>query len=235
MKLLRKFLQVDEIDDWGEQYTLIGDRGAIVAKYASNKIIFPDAVLAERPFRKIAKNLIKRGYRLFDDNVEEWENSIEESWFMQHELKELELPKPEHANLLHIGWMVMDSSYTGFSCVCQNQKDFKIILKSAVPFLCPLCKKKRERWFSNGYDLEEWLIKDGFSLDSEYMKKWIIDLMQYDEEIVKEFFVEFLDKTHFDLDNRPYGYSIGSEILPRKDAENLIRLFEKDIQKVKGD
>ena len=230
MKLLRESKTMDEIDDWAEKYTLIDDGGTIIAKYSGNDIIFPDTDVHKFPFRAIVEDLIGLGYHLFKDDVREWENSIEESWFMQHELKELELPKPEHANLLHIGWMLMDSSYNGFYCACQNPKDFDIVLKSAVPFLCPLCNKKRDRWFGGGYDLEDWLIKDGFSLDSEYMRKWINDLMRHSEEFVKESFKEFLNKTHFNPDKIPYGYSAVPETLSKKDARNLMKSFEKDIQ-----
>ncbi len=235
MKLLRKSLSMDEIDEWGEGYTLVGDDGAIIEEYSSNALVFPDvANVHDYPFRAVVKDLIKLGYHLFDDDVREWENSIEESYFMQFAWKELELPKPEHLNILHIGWMLMDSSYSGFFCACQKSKEIDIILKSAVPFRCPLCNKKRERWFGIDLHLEDWLIKDGFSLDSEYMVKWINDLMHHDEKFVKECFVEFLNKTHFDPDKIPYGYSAVPETLSKKDAGNLMKLFEKDIQTVKN-
>ena len=230
MKLLREFLQVDEIDEYAEKYTLVDDGGDVLAKYTYSTNVFPDAVSAEFPFRKMVEELIGMGYHLFNDDVREWENSIEESWFMEHELKELELPKPEHVNLLHIGWMVMDSEDSGFYCACQNPKDFDIVLKSAIPFLCPLCNKKRERWFGGGYDLEDWLIKDGFSLDSEFMKKWIHNLMQHSEKFVKESFKDFLNKTHFNPDRLAYGQSAVPETLSKKDAGNLMKWFEKDIR-----
>ncbi len=230
MKLLREFLQVDNIDECAEKYSLVDDGGDVIAKYTYSTNVFPDAVSAKFPFRRIVEDLIGLGYHLFDDDVREWENSIEESYFMQFAWKELELPKPEHLNILHIGWMLMDSSSSGFFCACQNPKKFDIILKSAVPFLCPLCNKKRERWFGIDSYLEDWLIKDGFSLDSEYMKKWIIDLMQYDEKFVKESFVEFLDKTHFDPDKVHYDYGLVRETLSKKDAGTLMKSFEKDIQ-----
>jgi hypothetical protein len=230
MKLLRESKTMDEVDEWGELYTLVNDKGTVIAKYTCNDIIFPDADVRQVPFRAIVEELIGLGYHLFKDDPKEWENSIEESWFMQHELKELELPKPEYAHILHIGWMLMDSSYSGFYCACQNPKKFDIILKSAVPFLCPLCNKKRERWYGIDSYLEDWLIKDGISLDSEYMKKWIINLMQCDEGFVKESFVEFLDKTHFNPDKVHYDYGLVRETLSKKDAGNLMKLFEKDIR-----
>ena len=152
---------------------------------------------------------------------------------MEFGWKELDLPKPEHVNILHIGWMLMTPS-SGFFCVCQHPKEFDIILKSAIPFLCPLCKKKRERWFGIDSYLNDFLIKDGISLDSKQMRKWINDLMQFDEGFVKESFVEFLDKTHFDPDKVHYDYGLVRETLSKKDAGNLMKLFEKDIQKVKN-
>jgi hypothetical protein len=66
------------------------------------------------------------------------------------------------------------------------------------------------------------------------MIKWINDLMQYDEKFVKESFKEFLDKTHFDPDKVHYGYGLVHETLSKKDARNLMKSFEKDIQKVKN-
>ena len=86
----------------------------------------------------------------------------------------------------------------------------------------------------NGENCIPWLIKDGFSLDSEYMIKWINDLMQHDEKFVKESFVEFLDKTHFDPDKVHYDYGLVRETLSEEDTWNLMKLFEKDIQKVKN-
>ncbi len=233
MKLLREFLQVDNIDECAEKYTLVDDGGDDIAKYTYSTNVFPDAVSAKFPFRRIVEDLIGLGYHLFEDDVREWENSIEGSFFMQFSWKELELPKPEYVHLLHIGWMLMDSS-SGFFCACQNPYKFDIVLKSAVPFRCPLCNKKRERWFGIDSYLEDWLIKDGFSLDSEYMIKWINDLMQYDEGFIKESFVDFLNKTHFNPDKIPYGYSAVPETLSKKDARNLMKSFEKDIQKVKN-
>ena len=230
MKLLRESKTMDEIDDWGEKYTLVGDKGAIIAKYSSNDIVFPDTDVRQIPFRAIVEDLIGLGYYLFKNDVKEWETNIEEPWFMDHKLNELELPKPEHANLLHIGWMVMVPEDSGFYCACQNPKDFDIILKSAVPFLCPRCKQKRERWYGIDSYLEDWLIKDGFSLDSEYMKKWVYILLQHSEKFVKESFKEFLDKTHFNPDRLPYGHSAVPETLSKKDAGDLLKLFEKDIK-----
>ena len=233
MKLLRESKTMDEIDEWGEKYTLVNNGGTIIADYSSNDIIYPGTDVHEFPFRAIVEDLIGLGYHLFEDDVKSWEDSIEYPYFMEFGLKEIDLPKPEHANLLHIGWMVYDSDLSNFYCACQNPKDFDIILKSAVPFLCPRCKQKRERWFGGGYDFEDWLIKDGFSLDSEYMRKWVNILLQHSEDFVKESFVEFLNKTHFNSDRLPYGDST-YETLSRKDARNLAKLFEKDIQKVKN-
>ena len=228
MKLLRESKTMDEIDEWGEKYSLLGN-GVTIGEYTSNALVFPDTDVRQVPFRAIVEDLIGLGYHLFEDDVREWENSIEGSFFMQFSWKELELPKPEYVHLLHIGWMLMDSS-SGFFCACQNPYKFDIVLKSAVPFRCPLCNKKSERWFGIDSYLEDWLIKDGFSLDSEYMIKWINDLMQYDEGFIKESFVDFLNKTHFNPDKIPYGYSAVPETLSKKDARNLMKSFEKDIQ-----
>jgi hypothetical protein len=234
MKLLRKYAVMDEADEWGERYTLVNDKGAIIAKYTNNVIVFPDATLAEPPFRRIVEDLIKLGYHLFNDDVNEWENSIEESYFMQFEWKELELPKPEYVNILHIGWMLMDSSSSGFFCACQNPKKFDIILKSAVPFLCPLCKKKRERWFGIDSYLEDFLIKNGISLDSKQMRKWINDLMQFDEEFVKDSFIRFLNRTHFDLGKVRKTAALVRAAISEEEVEKIMKLFEKDSQKAKN-
>ena len=233
MKLLRKYKVMDEADEWGEMYTLVDDKGTIIAKYTNSNIVFPDATLAELPFRRIGEDLIKLGYHLFNDDVKEWENSIEEVYFMEFGWKELDLPKPEHVNILHIGWMLMTPS-SGLFCVCQYPKEFDIILKSANPFLCPLCKKKRERWFGINSYLNEWLNKDGFSLDFKHMKKWINDLMQYDGGFIKDTFVEFLDRTHFDIDKARKTSALIRKAVSEEEVDKIIKLFEKDIQKAKN-
>jgi hypothetical protein len=225
MKLLRKYKVMDEVDEWGELYTLVDDGGAVITKYTNNDTVFPDATLSNLPFHAAASDLIGFGYHLFKDDLKEWENSIEESYFMQFGWKELDLPKPEHANILHIGWMLMDSSYSGFFCSCQRPKDFDIVLKSAIPFLCPLCKKKRERWFGFSSYLESWLIKDGFSLDFEYMKKGIINRMQVDEEFVKDSFIRFLNRTHFDLDKVRKTSALVRAAQSEEEVEKIMKLF----------
>ena len=230
MKILRKYKVMDEADEWGELYTLVNDGGAVIAKYTNSKAVFPDASLAELPFRRIVEDLIKLGYHLFNDDVKEWENSIEEVYFMEFGWKELDLPKPEHVNILHIGWMLMDSSYSGFFCACQHPKEFDIILKSAIPFLCPLCKKKRERWFGIDSYLNDFLIKNGISLDSKQMRKWINDLMQFDEEFVKDSFIRFLNRTHFDLDKVRKTSALVRAAKSEEEVEKIMKLFEKDIQ-----
>jgi hypothetical protein len=233
MKLLRKYKVMDEADEWGELYALVNDKGAIIAKYTNSNIVFPDATLAVPPFRRIVEDLIKLGYHLFNDDVKEWENSIEEVNFMEFEWRELDLPKPEHVNILHIGWMLMTPS-SGFFCVCQNPKEFDIILKSAIPFLCPLCKKKRERWFGIDSYLNDFLIKNGISLDFEHMKIWINDLMQFDQEFVKDSFIIFLNRTHFDLDKVRKTSALVRAAQSEEEVEKIMKLFEKDIQKAKN-
>lgn len=233
MKLLRKYVVIDEADEWGEMYTLVDDKAAIIAKYTNSNIVFPDATLTELPFRRIVEDLIKLGYHLFNDDVKEWENSIEEVYFMEFEWRELDLPKPEHVNILHIGWMLMTPS-SGFFCVCQHPKEFDIILKSAIPFLCPLCKKKRKRWFGIDSYLNDFLIKDGISLDFKQMRKWINDLMQFDEEFVKDSFIRFLNRTHFDLDKVRKTSALVRAAISEEEVEKIMKLFEKDIQKAKN-
>lgn len=228
MKVLRESKQVDEIDDWSEKYTLVDNSGDAIVKYAYSTNVYPDAILSEHPFRSIAENLIKLGYHLFNDDVREWENSIDESWFMQHELKELELPKPEHANLLHIGWMVMDSSYSGFSCFCQRPKDWDIILKSAIPFLCPLCKKKKERWIGISSYLEDFLVKDGFSIDYEWMAGWVQGLMKYDINFVKDTFENLLDKAFFNPKKAKKTRALVREAILDEQVEEVMKMFEKE-------
>ncbi len=232
MKLLRKYKVMDEVDEWGELYTLVDDKGAIIAKYTNSKIVFPDAILAEPPFRRIVEDLIKQGYHLFNDDVKEWENSIEEVYFMEFGWKELDLPKPEHVNILHIGWMLMTPS-SGFFCACQHHKEFDIVLNSAIPFLCPLCKKKRERWFGIDSYLNDFLIKDGISLDSKQMRKWVNDLMIFDQEFVKDSFIRFLNRTHFDLDKVRKTSALVRAAQSEEEVEKIMKLFEKDIQKAK--
>ncbi len=233
MKLLRKYAVMDEADEWGELYTLVDDEGAIMAEYTNSNSVFPDATLAEPPFRRIVEDLIKLGYHLFNDDAGEWENSIEDVYFMEFSWKELDLPKPEHVNILHIGWMLMTPS-SGFFCVCQNPKEFDIILKSAIPFMCPLCMKKRERWFGIDSYLNDFLIKDGISLDSKQMRKWINDLMQFDEEFVKDSFIRFLHRTHFDLDKVRKTSSLVCAAISEEEVEKIMKLFEKDSQKTKN-
>jgi len=58
MKLLREYKVMDELDAWGELYTLVNDKGTVIAKYTCNDIIFPDATLVELPFRRIVEDLI---------------------------------------------------------------------------------------------------------------------------------------------------------------------------------
>jgi len=233
MKLLRKYKVMDEVDEWGELYTLVDDKGAIMAKYTNSNIVFPDATLAEPPFRRIVEDLIKLGYHLFNDDVKEWENSIEDVYFMEFGWRELELPKPEHVNILHIGWMLMTLS-SGFFCCCQHPKEFDIILKSAIPFLCPLCKKKRERWFGIDSYLNDFLIRNGISLDSKQMRKWINDLMQFDEEFVKDSFRRFLNRTQFDLDKVRKTSALVRAAISEEEVEKIMKLFKKDMQKAKN-
>ncbi len=233
MKLLRKYKVMDEVDEWGELYTLVDDECVIITKYTNSNIVFPDATLAEPPFRRIVEDLIKLGYHLFNDDVKEWENSIEEVYFMEFGWKELDLPKPEHVNILHIGWMLMTPS-SGFFCACQGTKEFDIILKSAIPFLCPLCKKKRERWFGIDSYLNDFLIKNGISLDFKQMKKWINDLMQFDQEFIKDSFRRFLNRTHFDLDKVRKTSALVRAAISEEEVEKIMKLFEKDIQKAKN-
>ena len=174
------------------------------------------------PFRAVVENLIGLGYHIFDDDVTDWETNIDTVYFMDFGWKELELPKPEHANLLHIGWMLRDSELSGFYCSCQNSDEFDIVIKSAVPFLCPLCNKKHERWYGIYGYLEDWLFEKGFSLDTEYMMKKIDDRMLHDEKFIKDTFSEFLDRTHFDLDKMHYDYGLVRETMSKKDAGNLM-------------
>jgi hypothetical protein len=123
---------------------------------------------------------------------------------------------------------------SGFFCVCQNPKEFDIILKSAIPFLCPLCKKKRERWFGIDSYLNDFLIKNGISLDFEHMKIWINDLMQFDQEFVKDSFIIFLNRTHFDLDKVRKTSALVRAAQSEEEVEKIMKLFEKDIQKAKN-
>ena len=224
---------MDEADEWGERYTLVNDKSAIISKYTNSNTVFPDADVCQFPFRRIVENLIKLGYHLFNDDVKEWENSIEEVYFMEFGWKELDLPKPEHVNILHIGWMLMTPS-SGFFCVCQHPKEFDIILKSAIPFLCPLCRKKRERWFGIDSYLNDFLIEDGISLDFKQMRKWINDLMQFDEEFVKDSFIRFLYRTHFDLDKVCKTSALVRAAKSKEEVERIMKLFEKDNQKTKN-
>ena len=109
------------------------------------------------------------------------------------------------------------------------RKKFDIILKSASPFRCPLCNKKRERWFAFDSYLNDFLIKDGISLDSKQMRKWINDLMQFDEEFVKDSFIRLLSRTHFDLDKVRKTSALVRAAKSEEEVEKIMKLFKKNI------
>jgi hypothetical protein len=82
--------------------------------------------------------------------------------------------------------------------------------------------------------LNDFLIKDGISLDSKQMRKWINDLMQFDEEFVKDSFIRFLNRTHFDLDKIRNTSALVRAAKSEEEVEKIMKLFEKDIHKAKN-
>ena len=66
------------------------------------------------------------------------------------------------------------------------------------------------------------------------MRKWVNDLMLFDQEFVKDSFIRFLNRTHFDLDKVRKTSALVRAAISEEEVEKIIKLFEKDIQKAKN-
>ena len=58
--------------------------------------------------------------------------------------------------------------------------------------------------------------------------------MQFDEEFVKDSFIRFLNRTHFDLDKVRKTSALVCAAKSDEEVEKIMKLFEKDIQKAKN-